>query len=324
MRVKFYGARGSIPTPLSEKDLYEKVKYALEGALNVNLRDSSDVDKYLATLPPFILNTGGGNTSCVEVRAGDNVFILDFGSGARQLGIDLMREERFRKGQATAYALISHTHWDHVQGFPFFTPVFIRGNKFNFYSPFTDLRDRFEGQQADQYFPVSLDYMQAERTWNMIQPGDTLTLGGATVRCIELNHPGRAFAYRIDHDGKSVVYATDGEYPRMDENSVRPYIEFYRGADLLIFDAQFSFQQAVEDRRDWGHSSPNQGASIAYRAGIKRLALTHHDPLTSDEKLWTMLTDARADMTWHTQRAHGDINQMPEVLLAREGLVIEF
>lgn len=320
MQVTFWGARGSIPAPMGEDELREKIKAALLGAVGVDLTDREAVEQYIDRLPQRIASTAGGNTTCVEVRAGDQHIILDCGSGMRLLGNALLRSP-FGRGQGTAHVLMSHTHWDHVQGLPFFAPIYIPGNKFHFHSPFPDLLTRFEDQQREIYFPVSLDYMRAERTWEVLDPNETLQLGDVEVRMMLLSHPGGAYSYRITHQGKVLVYATDGEYQRMDAEHTARYVEFFRDADLLIFDAQYSFEQAIDEKRDWGHSTPKMGAELAFRAHCKRLALTHHDPMATDEKLWNAVAEAYNYLAFRS-RSLGQ-NPETEVILAQEGRSVE-
>jgi phosphoribosyl 1,2-cyclic phosphodiesterase len=322
MKVKFWGARGGIPTPMSAAELRDKIKEALMGAVGVDLTNADEVDKYIERLPPYICNIGGGNTTCVELRAGDALFILDAGSGIRSLGNDLFRTE-FGKGQGLAHIFISHTHWDHVQGFPFFGPAFVPGNQLRFYSPYPDLEQRFEDQQREVFFPVALSYGRATRTWEVLDPNETIEVAGVKVQCKLLYHPGGAYAYRFTHMDKVVVYATDGEYQRMDQEATQPFVEFFRGADLLIFDAQYSFEQAIDEKRDWGHSTPKMGAELAYRAGVKRLALTHHDPLVTDERLWKAVEEAYSLLIYRSRNSGQNIENLSQVILAREGLTIE-
>jgi phosphoribosyl 1,2-cyclic phosphodiesterase len=322
MRVRFWGARGSIPTPMSEKQLLNKIRAALLGAVGVDLTNADAVDRYIDRLPPEIYQTAGGNTSCVEVRMDDLTFILDCGSGLRSLGNDMMSGP-FGRGQGEAHVLITHTHWDHIQGFPFFTPAFIPGNRFHFYSPFPDLQMRFEDQQREVYFPVTLDYMRSTRTWTQLDMGRVHDICGVKVELLLLHHPGGAFAYRLSYKDKVLVYATDGEYPQMDEVSTRKYVEFFRDADLLIFDAQFSFDQlyGFDKKSGWGHSTPKAGAELAYRAKAKRLALTHHDPLAEDSQLWDAVIEAYNYLTFRARNTGEKVDI--QVLLAREGLIVD-
>lgn len=322
MKVRFWGARGSIPTPMSEAELQEKIKTALLGAVGVDLTDREAVDRYVERLPPAVCSTAGGNTSCIELRAGDAVFILDCGSGMRALGSALLKED-FGKGQGVAHIFLTHTHWDHVQGFPFFNPAYVPGNTLHFHSPYPDLEMRFEDQQREVFFPVPLDYMRATRTWEVLDPTQVVEIAGVKVELILLSHPGGAYAYRFTYNDKVMVYATDGEYHRMDTESTARYVEFFRKADLLVFDAQYSFEQAIDAKRDWGHSTPKMGAELAFRAGVKRLALYHHDPIATDESLWAAVDEAYHHLVFRGRNANQNSGPLTQVLLAREGLVVE-
>jgi phosphoribosyl 1,2-cyclic phosphodiesterase len=273
-------------------------------------------------MPPYITGIGGGNTTCVEIRAGEAVFILDAGSGIRELGNSLVREA-FGKGKGEAHLFFSHTHWDHIQGLPFFTPAFIPGNQLHFHSPYPDLEQRLEDQQREVFFPVPLSYMRANRSFEVLDPNASYTIAGVKVQLKLLYHPGGAYAYRFTHNDTVVVYATDGEYQRMDQEATQPFVEFFRGADLLIFDAQYSFEQAIDEKRDWGHSTPKMGAELAYRAGVKRLALTHHDPLVKDERLWKAVEEAYSLLIYRSRNNNQNIENLTQVMLAREGLEIE-
>ncbi len=307
---------------MSEADLQDKIKAALLNAVGVDLTDREAIDRYVERLPPFIASTAGGNTSCLEVRVGNEILILDCGSGLRSLGNELMKES-FGKGQGKAHIFITHTHWDHVQGLPFFNPMYVPGNQFHFHSPYPDLQARFEDQQREVYFPVTLDYMRGTRTWEVLDPDQRVMIDGVEVSLARLSHPGGAYAYRFCFENKILVYATDGEYHRMDTDSTARYVEFFRDADLLVFDSQYSFEQAIDEKRDWGHSTPKMGAELAFRAGVKRLALTHHDPVATDEALWASVDEAYHHLVFRSRGARLNIDNLAHVVLAREGLTIE-
>jgi phosphoribosyl 1,2-cyclic phosphodiesterase len=280
------------------------------------LSDSDEVNRYLDRLPLTIKGTVGGNTACVEVRAGDQLIILDAGSGLRVLGLDLMKRG-FGQGGKHMDILISHTHWDHIQGFPFFVPAFIPGNHVAFHSPFPDLMDRFTHQQFDAFFPVPLTYLRAERTFNTIPQSQWTQVGNVRIYPLELHHPGTCYGYRIEDGNSCLVYASDAEYKRVDPAHTERYIEFFRDADLLVFDAQFTIAEA-QDHPDWGHSFALVGAEFARRANVRRLALFHHDPTSTDEKIWTARDQAEAYIIGP--------NECPcnsEVLVAYDGLSLE-
>jgi ribonuclease BN (tRNA processing enzyme) len=313
MKVKFWGTRGSIPTPISPAIIEDKIRQALRAA-GFDLSSEEAIERYLQRLPETVRHTVGGNTACVEVRAGQQLLILDAGSGLRLLGYELMKTE-FGKGQGVADFLISHTHWDHIQGMPFFGPGFVEGNRLAFHSPLAHLEAAFAGQQTETYFPVPLSTMRVDIQFHRI-PTETWTqIGDVRVYPLRMSHPGESYSYRIEHDGESLVYATDAEYKQMDPDNTQVYVDFFRDADLLIFDAQFSLNDAL-DRVDWGHSTPVIGAELAHRAGVRRLALFHHDPLSDDRTIYAGLKQAEAYLAKR--------NSPCQVMVASEGLEIEW
>jgi len=292
MKVKFWGTRGSIPTPLSPAAIEGKVRQALRGAAGLDLSSEAAIDRYLQRLPVAIRSTVGGNTPCVEVRVGQQMLILDAGSGLRLLGQELMKAE-FGKGKGAVDILISHTHWDHLQGLPFFRPAFIRGNRVTFHSPHDHLEKAFVGQQDPIYFPVPLSYLSGDLQFRHISPGEWTQIGDFRVYPFHMSHPGESYAYRIECGSASLVYATDSEYKQVNQAGGQVYVDFFQDADLLIFDAQYSFNDVL-DKVDWGHSTPVIGAELAHRAGVRRLALFHHDPLSDDEAVYSGLKQAES------------------------------
>jgi phosphoribosyl 1,2-cyclic phosphodiesterase len=315
MYVKFWGTRGSIPTPLSSTSIQDKIRQALLGAQGVDLRDHAAVDRYIERLPHTVRGTVGGNTACIEIRVDNQLLILDAGSGLRVLGLELMRQGA-GKGNQHMDMLITHTHWDHIQGYPFFVPAFIPGNSITFYSPFANLQERLSRQQDDTYFPVTLEYMRATRCFHTLAPGQWTRIGNVRIYPLRLSHPGTCYGYRIEDDHSSLVYATDAEYKRVDPAHTEEYIRFFHEADLLVFDAQYTITEA-QDRPDWGHSFALVGAEFARRANVRRLALFHHDPTSSDEKIWIGRDQAEAYIT-----SMPNVECNCEVIVAYDGLSI--
>jgi anti-anti-sigma factor len=314
MKIKIWGARGSIPTPLTSLAIREKIITALQGSGTVDVNDPMAIRAYVDSLSPIISGTAGGNTSCVEIQAGPDIIIIDAGSGIRALGDSLLQGPCGR-GQGIIHLFFSHTHWDHIQGLPFFKPAFIRGNRINIYS-IHDVAPTLADQMRPATFPVSLQQLQATLQFIPLVEDEKVNIGNVHVTNMALPHPGRAYAYRFEYEGAVFVYASDAEYKYLDEASIQPYLRFYAGADALIFDAQFSLRNAFF-LEDWGHSSALIGADLARRADVKRLILFHHDPGSSDQDLYNMLEKTIAYI------AEQDADTSLDVLLAREGLEID-
>jgi phosphoribosyl 1,2-cyclic phosphodiesterase len=260
MKITFWGTRGTYPVPGEETKRY------------------------------------GGNTPCVEVRTSDNtLLILDAGTGIRPLGRILFREA-FAKGQGEAFVLLSHTHWDHLQGFPFFGPAFIKGNQFHIYAPKQDnaLLAIFRELTYSPYFPVPLDGMGATFGFHEISAGAQFQCGSATVTCIGLHHPWHVAGYRIEDQGKTLVYFPNTALNEKDTAGISSsLVEGAKDADILLFDSTLSESQT---NAPWsGHSTARQAIALAKQAKVKRLVLFHYAPDASDSAIDALVSELRAE-----------------------------
>ena len=284
MHVRFWGTRGSIATPGRATAVY------------------------------------GGNTACTEVRAADGtVIVLDCGTGARELGLHLVRT---MPQPMRLHLFIGHTHWDHIQGFPFFVPAFLPGAELNIYAPLgfqRGLEEAMAGQMEYSYFPVKLRELRSRIHYTELDEG-FLRVGDVLVETQYLNHTAPTIAYRLSSGGATVAYMTDHEpfWSVPGRLSQHPgderHIAFMRGADLVIHDAQYT-EEEYRDKVGWGHSPLEYAVDVALAAGARRLVLFHHDPQHDDAAMERMESAARARAA-----AHG---AGPEVLAAREGLELE-
>jgi phosphoribosyl 1,2-cyclic phosphodiesterase len=254
----------------------------------------------------------GGNTPCLELIAPDGTqFILDCGTGLRMLG---NRGGLPSAGSSSfeTHILVTHYHWDHIQGIPFFAPLYAENNEFHFYSYRSkflgrdSLKQVFEAQMAVPYFPVDLSAMSAKRRFKEVDGGDSFRIGNNEITTAWLNHPQGCLGFRIDTPAGSVVYATDNEPgdAKLDQ-SLR---ELAAGADIFINDAQYTPEQLATTRRGWGHSSWLDGTRVAKEVGAKTLVLFHHDPDSTDRTVDTILKHAR--------------QEFDSVFAASEGMVI--
>ncbi|MEZ4297031.1 MAG: MBL fold metallo-hydrolase [Polyangiaceae bacterium] len=234
----------------------------------------------------------GGNTSCVEVLCGKERIILDAGTGLRRLGDRMMAE-----GSLSATMLLSHQHWDHIQGIPFFVPAYIPATELRIFGGVNgvmSLRETLEHQMTAPVFPVRLDELGAQIDLCEVRSGHSFAVGGARVTAIKVNHPGGCFAYRIDFEGTSVVYATDTEHYACVDPALRTLAQ---GADVLIYDSQYTPEEyrgdAGRSKVGWGHSTYVAGAELARSAGVGQYVLFHHDPSRSDAKVAEIEEKAR-------------------------------
>ena len=293
MRLRFWGTRGSIATP---------------GPATIRF---------------------GGNTSCIELTTdGGAHVILDCGTGARELGNALIANS---SGPITATILFTHTHWDHIQGFPFFAPLFVSGNHFDVYGPegsHLSLRDVLAGQMEHHYFPVELDQLAARINYRDFSEG-VHELNALTIHAIRMNHPSPTLGYRIEAHGVSALYLSDHEpySERLWRDGARPgridsildegdrrHAEYMWNADVLIHEAQYTPEE-YPAKRQWGHSTFAYAVGLAAAAGVKRVFLTHHDPSHDDAAVEAIEQRARA--------LASELGSSMEVSCAYEGCEIE-
>ena len=252
MRVKFWGTRGTRPTPGSSTLRY------------------------------------GGNTACIEVRTStEELLIIDSGSGICELGNSL-------EGPVNAHLLISHTHWDHIQGFPFFGPNFVRGSRLTVIGPkgsMKSLQSAFADQMDPVYFPLTMDQMPVELEFREMLPGESFEAAGVKVTPHTMHHPIATFGYRLEEGGRTFVYATDHEPWGDDGQLETDHVEWSRDADLIVHDAQYS-RREYRSRAGWGHSSVDYALLVARQAAARQLAFFHHEPMHSDHQIEAMVEEA--------------------------------
>ncbi|MCG8548784.1 MAG: MBL fold metallo-hydrolase [Desulfobacterales bacterium] len=296
MNIKFWGSRGSIPISLSWRDIEHKLAKALQMAGSHNLSSEKEISRFIKGLPFSIRGTFGSNTSCVQVQGEDKkqIIICDSGTGIRDLGTYLAASmNRDGAQNFVIHIFISHLHWDHINGFPFFIPAFMEGCTINFYGYHDQLEESIIFQQNATNFPVPLSAMGADITFKVLELDQTYEIGGFSVKGIKQSHPGDAFGFRFEQKNKAFVYSTDSEHYDDVDGQDYPFVKFFNNADLVVFDAQYKFAETLTCKKDWGHSSSMIGVELALRSGVKRLCLFHNDPASSDESLEQHAMDAQ-------------------------------
>lgn len=289
MFVRFWGTRGSIPTPGPRTRRY------------------------------------GGNTSCVEVRVDDTLLIFDAGTGMRELGVHLLRT---RPRDLTIHLFLSHPHWDHIQGFPFFGPAYVNTTTLYVYGPKGDDKNYqlLSGQMSNAYFPVRFSDLGANIVSRSFA-GASVKAGDVKVTSFGQKHPGGSMGFRVDHGEKAVVFATDSELDQVitDQALVKrkpdalrelpnDLVEAISGADLLIADAQYTDQE-YGTKIGWGHPRATTVVDFAVQGQVRQLALTHHDPMHSDRDVDLMVLECQ-------ERAESHGAEL-EVFGAREGVTLK-
>lgn len=268
--VKFWGTRGSIASP---------------GAKTVRF---------------------GGNTPCIQIKLPEEkLIILDGGTGIRELGNELILQGT---PPIEGHILLSHYHWDHIQGLPFFVPAYKARNKFLIWGPEhpqVTLEKIISDQMESVYFPIKLSHMSAKINFKILQEHKTYRIGGASVRTLRVNHPGITFSYKISYGDKTLVYMTDSEVegdqshswdiPETERDRRQQMLSFISGVDLFIHDSQYKDEE-YQKKKGWGHSTWRQAMSLAIEGGVKNLILFHHDPDHDDNCVSSIVEECRKEI----------------------------
>ncbi|MEH2356312.1 MBL fold metallo-hydrolase [Nostoc sp.] len=251
----------------------------------------------------------GGNTPCISMQAGDKRLVFDAGTGLHVLGQSLLRQMPLE-----AHIFFTHSHWDHMQGFPFFTPGFVKGNDFHIYGAIapdgSTIEQRLNDQMLHPNFPVPLQIMQANLNFYDVRPGQPIHIDDLIVETAPLNHPGEAVGYRVNWRGGAATYITDTEHfpDRLDDNVLR----LARNADILIYDSTYTdeeYHSPKSPKIGWGHSTWQEAVKVAQAANVKTLVIYHHDPAHDDDFLDRVGKEAA--------------EKFPGAIMAREGLVLQ-
>ncbi len=292
MRVRFWGTRGSLPVSLTAEDIKNKIVEALLAAAGRNLNTRADVEAFVERDLPFaISHTYGGNSSCVELDIGTEEYVLcDLGTGVRPFGLQVLARKGPRT-RCTFHVFLSHLHWDHIMGFPFFPHVYIPGNRIVIYGCHDGIEEALRKQHAAPCFPVDFSRLPAKIEFVKLVPGKRSRHAGLDVTPKLQLHGGDSYAYRFEHGGKVVVYSTDSEHKTDDAGSTGEVVKFFRNADLVIFDAMYSLADTVSVKEDWGHSSNVVGVELCQLARAKHLCIYHHEPVYNDVKIASVLRE---------------------------------
>ena len=293
MRLRFWGTRGSIPVALTAADMRDRLAQALVRASGRTFATYEEAHAFATSELDFSLtHTFGGHTSCVEVVTGsDEYFVFDMGSGARPFGVHVLARQGGRA--ATVNVFMSHVHWDHIMGFPFFGPAYVPGARIRIHGCHDVLEHAFRLQQSPPCFPVEFGQLGAEIEFVKLVPDQPNLVSGLTVTPHLQLHSGDSYGYRFEHAGKVAVYSTDSEHKLENRAEAEGFAKFFHEADAVVFDAMYALADAISVKADWGHSSNIVGVELCQMAHAKHLVLFHHEPANDDATLEGLLKEAR-------------------------------
>lgn len=318
MQVKFWGVRGSVASAVTYDVIEDKIRKVLALSTPADILTNESIEMFLDTLPFSLKGTYGGNTTTLELRNDDgDIIIIDAGTGIRKLGADLMMQEEYR-GNANITMFFTHSHWDHISGLIFFTPILIPGNHIHIYSSFSDIKERLKYQQPKTHFPIAFDEMASTKEFTYFAEGKTIEVLGIEVTSKAVRHPGGCYSYRFrsKKTGKTFIFCSDAEFSLEIMDEIGSYIDYFKDVDVLVFDTQYTFEESLQ-KIDWGHSSAAIATDIAIKSNAKKLILFHHDPSYTDEKL-----DAVTMQALKYKEMMAPENHL-EIQTAYEGLVLD-
>lgn len=323
LQIKFWGVRGSLPSSPMPERWVRHFESLLEDFLKSGHRDLAGIKTFLSqkTIP----ETGGYGTAttCVEAHSQQTQIIIDAGSGLRNLGEQMMKGPA-GKGQAEIHIFLTHFHWDHLLGIPFFAPHFIKGNRIHYYAVQPDLEEMVKIKFRKPLFPVSFESLPSSLHFHRLEARKTIQIRDMAITPYQLDHPDPCWGYRVEAGGKSYAHCVDTEGTRSSREALGPDLPLYVKADLMYFDAQYTLPELVE-KANWGHSAAQIGLEIAFRESIKNVIFAHHDPGADVKQIQALKDQTDEYYRLKVQEAAQNNTLLPKVhwQYAYEGLVID-
>lgn len=288
MKIKFWGVRGSTPTPVDGDIIRSKIDSVVAAISPIDLESIDSRQHFLSTLSPAVYGTIGGNTTCVQFfNASNDTIIFDAGSGLRACGKQMAKPQN-----NTYYFIFSHFHWDHIQGLPFFDPIYDPNAIIHIYSPFPKMREYLKKQMDPPYFPVTMEAFTKNIHFHHIKEGEDFQIGSTIFRCKKMFHPGSSYTYSCKENGKHFVFATDVELQQSDFEYNKKTEAIFKNANVVVLDSQYTVEEAA-GKENWGHSIFCYAVDFALLWDIEHLYLFHHEPTYSDRKIHGILKSAQ-------------------------------
>lgn len=323
LTMKYWGVRGSLPSSPSPADWNNHIEGLLRGFFNAGLRESAQVSKYIDSLGTSHLGGYGAATTSVEVKSPRGRIIIDGGSGIRSLS------EQIMSGKAGAskgpfHIFMTHFHWDHVIGLPFFTPHFVPGVQIHYYAVQPELEKLIRRVFEKPYFPVPFESLASKIHFHILEPRQTIDIEDMKITPYKLDHPDPCWGFRIENNGKVYAHCVDTEGTRVSREELGPDLPLYQGVDLMYYDAQYTFPELAE-KANWGHSAAQVGLDIAFREGIKQVLFAHHDPGATIQQVQELKRQTMEYYDWRLSTAKENSEDMHPVQwdFAYEGLTIK-
>lgn len=323
LTLKYWGVRGSLPSSPTPEQWAKDFEELIHGFFKAGFSRADQVREYLATMPTTQLGGFGTATTSVEVKSAKSQIIIDGGSGIRNLGDAMMRGPA-SKGKARIHIFLTHFHWDHVLGLPFFVPLFIGGNEVHFYAVQPELEAMVRGVFQRPYFPVAFEALASNIRFHVLEPRKAIEIDDMLVTPYQLDHPDPCWGFRVESGGTVYSHCVDTEGTRTTREALGPDLPLYQNVDLMYFDAQYTLPELAE-KANWGHSASQIGLDIAFRENIRYVIFAHHDPGATTQALYELKRQTREYYDWRMKTAETNRVSLPQVRwrFAYEGLEID-
>ncbi len=320
LQVKFWGVRGSLPSTLIPENWSLHFENLMRGYFAAGYRDNTHIQKYLANIPVPQVGGYGVATTSVEVRSPKTQIIIDGGSGIRYLSEQIMSGTR-GSSKGPFHIFMTHFHWDHLIGLPFFTPHFVPGIHINYYAVQPDLEQNIRSVFRKPFFPVPFESLSSKIHFHILEPRKPVVINDMKITPYQLDHPDPCWGYRVESHDRAYAHCVDTEGTRATREELGPDLPLYQNVDLMYFDAQYTFPELAE-KANWGHSAAQVGLDIAFREHVKRVIFAHHDPGADINQILELKRQTEEFYNWRIQNA---AEQAPEVPweFAYEGLEIK-
>lgn len=299
MKIKLWGVRGSLPSSTSVEEAKDRISSLLTLFLNSGYKTVNEIEKFISKLSILETNGYGSATTCVEVISDDKRLIIDGGSGIKLLSDDMIGKSN---KDIEYHILITHFHFDHILGLPFFLPHFKKGNKIKYYCVQPECEEVIRSLFKKPIFPVGYDDLQASIEFIKLKPYEKIQINGFNVTPYLLDHPDPCYGFRIEKDGRSYGHAVDTEAVRLTESALGQDAGLYKNLDVLYIDAQY-LEEEMNHKKGWGHGTFERAFSLCAHFGIKQVYMAHYDPSASFEDIQNFKARAQHIYESHYQKS---------------------
>jgi phosphoribosyl 1,2-cyclic phosphodiesterase len=323
LRMKYWGVRGSLPAaPLPEQWMAD-FEHLMRQFFRSGYKDATEIKEFLATQSLPDVGGYGTATTCVEVNSPQQQIIIDGGSGLRTLSEQMLKGPA-GKGKAEIHIFLTHFHWDHLLGLPFFAPHFIKGNQIHYHAVQPNLKEMVKVKFTKPLFPVAFEHLPSNVHFHQLEPRQPLKLRDMTITPYQLDHPDPCWGYRVECGGKNYAHCVDTEGTRTTREALGPDLPLYQNADLMYFDAQYTLPELAE-KANWGHSAAQLGLDIAFRENIKQILFAHHDPGANTAQINELKAQTREYYDWKIKTSGANNVKLPTVKwrYAYEGMEVD-